>query len=116
MPSKPKHNHANGTASNTPVLHFEFIERLSSDPFMMDVRVLDQLEQYTHYIESIRGKKPTKDEVVEKALERVLASDSGFQKYLAAGNGKANSKQKVAAGNEPSEAVGNRQETAAQAG
>ena len=92
MPSKPKNNHANGHASNTPVLHFEFIERVSSDPFRVDIRVLGMLEDYTHYIESLAGKRPSKDEVVEKALLKVLSSDAGFQKYLKDSAAEAKSK------------------------
>ena len=97
MPSQPKNNHANGPAANTPVLHFEFIERVSSDPFRVDIRVLGMLEDYTHYIESLAGKRPSKDEVVEKALLKVLSSDAGFQKYLKDSAAEAKSKPEAKA-------------------
>ncbi len=79
---------------------------------MMDVRVLEMLNVYPQYIESLAGKRPTTDQVVEKAL----SSDVGFQKYLTIGHGKAIPKPKETPGNETSEAAGNRQKTAAQAG
>ncbi len=82
---------------------------------MMDVRVLEMLNVYPQYIQSLAGKRPTTDQVVEKALEKVLSSDVGFQKYLATGNGKATPKPKETPGNETSEATGNRPKTAAQA-
>ncbi|MDQ3651561.1 MAG: hypothetical protein M3458_15065 [Acidobacteriota bacterium] len=116
MAAKAKNGNGNGSNGNGPALHFEFIERRESDTYMMDVRVLEMLDMYPQYIESLAGKRPTKDQVVEKALEKVLSSDAGFQKYLATGNSKAIPKQKVGAGNEPAEAVGSRQKTVAQAG
>ncbi len=116
MAAKAKNGNGQGSNKNDPALQFEFIERRESDTYMMDVRVLEMLDMYPQYIESLAGKRPTKDQVVEKALEKVLSSDAGFQKYLATGNGKAIPKQKVTAEDEPSEAAGNRQKTAAQAG
>ncbi len=116
MATKPKNGNGGGSNANTPALHFEFIERGASDTYMMDVRVLEMLDVYPQYIESLAGKRPTKDQVVEKALEKVLSSDVGFQKYLANGNGKASPKPKVGTGNEPSEVTGNRQKTASPAG
>ncbi len=116
MAAKAKNGNGNSGHGNGPALHFEFIERRESGTYMMDVRVLEMLDVYPQYIESLTGKRPTKDQVVEKALEKVLSLDVGFQKYLANGNGKASPKPKVGTGNEPSEVTGNRQKTASPAG
>lgn len=95
MPTTTKNG--NGASPNRPALDFEFIERRESDVYLLDVRVLEMLDQYTQYIESIRGKRPTKDQVVEKALDKVLSADTGFQKYLSAASGKPTLKQSPAA-------------------
>lgn len=77
MPTKSK----NGS-STKPVLDFEFVEYRESDRYTIDERVLSMLEQYPLYVEAVSGKRPTKDQVVEKALRRVLSQDQGFQKFL----------------------------------
>ena len=74
---------ASGMAS---LLKFEHIVRKTSPGYSLDTRVLDQLDQYAEYIKGLTGHAPPKDEVVEKALQHIFASDAGFKRYLTSGS------------------------------
>lgn len=99
MAASSKSNNGNGTASNGPALRFEHVERRESPPYLMDTRVLEMIDLYPLYIESVTGHKPEAGEVVEKCLERVLGADAGFKKFVAGRTGRAAPKgAKVTAG------------------
>src|SRR5882724_10509186 len=70
----------NSQSKQRPVLQFAHVER---KPFkgQIDVRVLDDLEAYAKYVQSQSGHEPSTDEIAEKAIAKVLNSDTGFRQW-----------------------------------
>lgn len=89
MAAKSKHNNGNGPPGSGPALYFEHIERRESGSYIMDVRVLEMIDLYPLYIESLTGHKPDSGQVIEKCVEMTLSADAGFKKFVANRNGKA---------------------------
>jgi len=57
------------------------VQRFQSIKCDVDTRQLEELGQYTAYVESVRGEKPTDGEVVGAALAELFKLDRGFQKW-----------------------------------
>ncbi len=85
MATKSKNSNGNGAI---PALHFEHVERRESKPYLMDTRVLEMIEMYPLYVESLTGHRPEESEVVEKCVEKIMGSDTGFKKFVANRTGK----------------------------
>src|SRR5258708_36280512 len=73
-------NKKNDQSKQRPVLQFAHVER---KPFkgQIDVRVLDDLEAYAKYVQTQSGHEPSIDEIAEKAIAKVLNSDTGFRQW-----------------------------------
>lgn len=73
-------NKKNDSTKHRPLLQFAHVER---KPFrgQIDVRVLDDLDAYAKYVQSQSGHEPSIDEVAEKAIAKVLNSDTGFRQW-----------------------------------
>ncbi|MDQ3687559.1 MAG: hypothetical protein M3430_18440 [Acidobacteriota bacterium] len=85
MATKSKNSNGSGAI---PALQFEHVERRESKPYLMNTRVLEMIEMYPLYVESLTGHRPEESEVVEKCVEMILGSDTGFKKFAANRTGK----------------------------
>lgn len=83
MATKSKNTTGQSAPGGGPALHFEHIERRESGPYVIDVRVIEMIDLYPTYIESLTGHQPDAGEVVEKCVEKILSADAGFKKFLA---------------------------------
>lgn len=64
-----------------PILRFERAEKKTLK-VQIDSRVLSKIEQYPAYVKETIGAEPSIDEVVERAIDKILSSDIGFKTWL----------------------------------
>ncbi len=64
-----------------PILRFERAEKKTLK-VQIDSRVLSKVEQYPAYVRETMGDEPSIDEVVERAIDKIISSDIGFKTWL----------------------------------
>ncbi len=64
-----------------PLLRFEKAEKKTLR-VQVDSRVLNKIEQYPAYVKETMGDEPSIDEVIERAIDKIISSDVGFKTWL----------------------------------
>src|SRR5262245_39066563 len=66
------------------------------ESFRLSWTVIANLREYVAYVKDVTGKEPTRDEVVDRGLQRLFDADKGFRQWMQKKNGEGRGKTKLA--------------------
>ena len=58
----------------------------------------EQLDRYCEFIEKTNGVRPTRDEVINRVLERLFSRDSAFKEFAGGNKGRTRSTSRASEG------------------
>jgi hypothetical protein len=88
--------------SENPVPLIAFEEIIAErESFRLSWTVIANLREYVAYVKDVTGKDATRDEVVDRGLQRLFDADKGFRRWMQRKNGESKGKTKSARTEKP---------------
>ena len=78
-----------------PLIAFEEVSS-EKESFKLSWTVIANLREYVAYVRDVTGKETTRDEVVDRGLQRLFDADKGFRQWLQKKNSDGKGKIKPA--------------------
>jgi hypothetical protein len=78
-----------------PLIAFEETSA-ERESFRLSWTVIANLREYVAYVKDVTGKDATRDEVVDRGLQRLFDADKGFRQWMQKKNGEGRGKTKHA--------------------
>src|SRR5262245_26006616 len=97
----PKNKRKDSTDGSMPLIAFEEVTS-EKESFKLSWTVMANIREYVAYVKEVTGRETTRDEVVDKGMQRLFDADKGFRQWLQ----KKNSEGKVRAKRDKAERVG----------
>jgi hypothetical protein len=88
----PKNKRKDATDGAMPLIAFEEVTS-EKESFKLSWTVMANIREYVAYVKEVTGRETTRDEVVDKGMQRLFDADKGFRQWLQ----KKNSEGKVRA-------------------
>ena len=78
-----------------PLIAFDEVAA-EKESFKLSWTVIANLREYVAYVKDVTGKETTRDEVVDRGLQRLFDADKGFRQWLQKKNSDSKGKTKPA--------------------
>jgi hypothetical protein len=82
----PKNKGKDATAGSMPLIAFEEVTS-EKESFKLSWTVAANIREYVAYVKEVTGRETTRDEVVDKGMQRLFDADKGFRQWLQKKNG-----------------------------
>jgi len=82
----PKIKRKDATDSSMPLIAFEEVTS-EKESFKLSWTVIANIREYVAYVKEVTGRETTRDEVVDKGMQRLFDADKGFRQWLQKKNG-----------------------------
>jgi hypothetical protein len=77
----PKNKRKDATEGAMPLIAFEEITS-EKESFKLSWTVMANIREYVAYVKEATGRETTRDEVVDKGMQRLFDADKGFRQWL----------------------------------
>lgn len=82
----PKNKRKDATEGSMPLIAFEEVTS-EKESFKLSWTVMANIREYVAYVKEVTGRETTRDEVVDKGMQRLFDADKGFRQWLQKKNG-----------------------------
>jgi hypothetical protein len=77
----PKNKRKDATEGSMPLIAFEEVTS-EKESFKLSWTVMANIREYVSYVKDVTGRETTRDEVVDKGMQRLFDADKGFRQWL----------------------------------
>src|SRR5262245_8637243 len=77
----PKNKRKDSTDGAMPLIAFEEVTS-EKESFKLSWTVMANIREYVAYVKDVTGRETTRDEVVDKGMQRLFDADKGFRQWL----------------------------------
>lgn len=94
----PKNKRKDAIGGSMPLIAFEEVTS-EKESFKLSWTVMANIREYVAYVKEVTGRETTRDEVVDRGMQRLFDADRGFRQWLQKknGEGKVRAKREKAA-------------------
>src|SRR5215510_6313232 len=89
----PKNKRNDATDGAIPLISFEEVTS-EKESFKLSWTVMANIREYVAYVKEVTGRETTRDEVVDKGMQRLFDADKGFRQWLQKKNGEGKGRTK----------------------
>jgi hypothetical protein len=89
----PNHKKKIATDGAVPLISFEEVTS-EKESFKLSWTVMANIREYVTYVKEVTGRETTRDEVVDKGMQRLFDADKGFRQWLQKKNAESKGRTK----------------------
>ena len=90
----PKNKRKDAIDGSMPLIAFEEVTS-EKESFKLSWMVVANIREYVAYVKDVTGRETTRDEVVDKGMQRLFDADKGFRQWLQKKNGEGKIRAKL---------------------